>query len=60
MKSYGVETVAMDVDWARTGNKVTVYGSEKGVNFVDELPDLEWNFATYTCGRIFLHVWFLT
>ena len=53
MKSYGLEMLVMDIDWSRTGNETVVYGTDKGVAFVEAIPDLEWNFASYTSGTYF-------
>ena len=59
MESFGVEVAVLDNDPRRTGNKVNVYGSKKGIDFVDDQENLIWEFAVYSSGKFFCRSFFL-
>ena len=49
MESFGVDVAVLDIDWGRTGNKVTAYRRSAGVQFIDDHANIEWEFASSTC-----------
>ena len=53
MESFGVHVVVLDTDPERTGNRVNVYGSTTGINFVENHDNLMWEFAVFNSGNAF-------